>query len=217
VRAAAKLGLIAAAYAGLAAAAAQPAAKSPSVFRVWTPGMRAPAAPLPLTERAREAANAYDVLADDPALRCVPPGMPAMLDTSRPIELVADGERILMRFEAWNATRVIHMQPGAGPRAGERSPRGASFGRWEGDTLAIFTLYIDYPYFDSLGTPQSAGVTVLERYTPSADGTRLDWRVTVTDDATFTAPVVREGFMAFEPGATLGRHACTPAAAVPAP
>jgi hypothetical protein len=213
VRPVAQLGLIAAACAALAAAPAiaQPPAKPQSLFRVWTPRARAPAAPLPLTERARAAANAYDLLADDPALRCVPPGMPAMLDTSRPIEFVADGERILMRFEAWNATRVIYMNPGSGPLSGQRSPRGASFGRWEGETLAIFTLYIDYPYFDALGTPQSAGVTVLERYTPSADGARLDWRVTVTDDATFTAPVVREGFMAFEPGVALGLHECTPA------
>ena len=52
---------------------------------------------------------------------------------------------------------------------------------------------------------------MLERYTPSADGARLDWRVTVTDDATFTAPVALEGFMAFEAGVALGLHECTPA------
>jgi hypothetical protein len=193
-----------------ARANAQPAAERDALFRVWTPSGRAAAAPLPLTSRAREAANTFDVLADDPALRCVPPGMPAMLETSRPVEFVAEGDRIFMRFEAWNATRVIYMNPGNGPPSGQRTPHGASFGRWEGRTLAIFTLYIDYPYFDSAGTPQSAAITVLERYTPSGDGARLDWEMTATDGATFTEPVVRTGFMSFEPGTRIEPTTCTP-------
>jgi hypothetical protein len=208
--------MTAAALAALAGVAAE--AASPELFRVWAPRGRTPdAAPLPLTEQARAAANAYDLLSDDPALRCVAPGMPAMLDTSRPVEFVEDGERILMRFESWNATRVVYMNPGAGPPGGRRSPHGTSFGRWEGETLAVFTLYIDYPYFDASGTPQSPAVSVLERYTPSDDGSRLDWRFTVTDDATFTEPVVREGFMAFEPGAAIEPDACTPAGGEPVP
>lgn len=202
--------VLAAAVGSAASLNAQPAAERDALFRVWMPRGRAPAEPLPLTSRAREAANAFDVLADDPALRCVPPGMPAMLETTRPVEFVAEGDRIFMRFEAWNATRVIYMNPGNGPPSGQRTPHGASFGRWEGNTLAIFTLYIDYPYFDSAGTPQSAGITVLERYTPSGDGARLDWEMTATDNATFTEPVVRTGFMTFEPGTRIEPTTCTP-------
>jgi hypothetical protein len=127
--------------------------------------------------------------------------MPAMLETAQPVEFVERADRILVRYAEWGAERVVYLRPGNGPPSGQRSPLGASFGRWEGSTLAIFTLYIDYPYFDARGTPQSKAVTVLERYTPSADGARLDYRVTVTDDATFTRPVVRHAFMTFDPAA----------------
>jgi hypothetical protein len=191
--------------------AAAPAQPSAGIFKVWTPRSRPrndPAA-LPLRDSARDAAALYQPLTDDPALECIAPGMPSMLDTPYPIELIDRGEHIVMRLEEWDAERTIHMNPGRGPPSQEPSPYGVSFGRWEGQTLAVFTLYIDYPYFDDLGTPQSPAVTVLERYTPSEDGTRLDWVITVTDEATFTAPVLRRGFMAFEPGETIKPYGCT--------
>jgi hypothetical protein len=183
---------------------------SASIFKIWTPrgGPRNDPAALPLRDSARDAAALYEPLTDDPALQCIPPGMPSMLDTPYPIELVDRGEQIVMRLEEWDAERTIYMNPRRGPPNQEPSPYGVSFGRWEGHTLAVFTLYIDYPYFDDRGTPQSTAVTVLERYTPSEDGTRLDWVTTVTDEATFTAPVVRKGFMAFEPGETIEPYGC---------
>lgn len=193
--------------------AAENEVRATGLFRVWTPRGRPPNDPalLPLTEQARAAASSYDALADDPALRCVPPGMPSMLDTPYPIEFVDAGERIIMRFEEWDGARTIHMNPGQGPAVQNPSPYGVSFGRWESErtTLAVFTLYIDYPYFDDLGTPQSSAVTVLERYTPSADETRLDWEITVTDAATFTEPVVRRGHLAWEPGEVIKPFNCT--------
>jgi hypothetical protein len=129
--------------------------------------------------------------------------MPAMLDTALAVGFADRGDRIAVRYEEWNGERTVYLRPGGGPPVQDPSPAGVSFGRWEGATLAIFTLYIDYPYFDARGTPQSAGVTVLERYTPSADGTRLDWEVTITDAATFTEPVVRRGHMTSAPGRTI--------------
>jgi Family of unknown function (DUF6152) len=192
------------------AAAASVTRGTRGIFKVWSPRGRLNAiANLPLTERAREAARAYEPLEDDPALRCIPAGMPVMLDTPYPVEFVEDGDRIVMRLEEWDGRRTIYMNPRNGPAVQEHSPYGVSFGRWEGETLAIFTTYIDYPYADDLGTPQSKDVTVLERYTPSADATRLGWSVTVTDPATFTEPIVRRGYMAFEPGETIKPYDCT--------
>jgi hypothetical protein len=211
---AARLGLAETGVPGLFPPPPPAAAAAPAlgIFKVWTPRGRPPPlgpANLPLTASAREAANVYRPLEDDPALRCEPPGMPVMLDTPYPIELVDQGDRLLMRFEEWDGLRTIYMNPANGPAVQEPSRNGVSFGRWEGETLAIFTTYIDYPFFDDLGTPQSESVTVLERYTPSGDGERLDWVVTVTDPATFTAPVVRSGFLAFEPGEEIKPYHCT--------
>lgn len=190
---------------------------SRGIFKVWTPrGRLTGYASLPLTERARAAKSAYVAEKDDPALRCVPAGMPVMLDTPYPIEFVDRGEQIVMRLEEWDGSRTIYLKPGAGPPSGGRSPSGTSFGRWEGKTLAIFTTYIDYPYSDDLGTPQSKDATVLERYTPSDDGTRLETEVTVTDPATYTEPLVRRGWMSFEPDETIKPYRCELIAAPPA-
>jgi hypothetical protein len=189
---------------GTSAAATAPR----GIFRIWTRRGRSPVPELPLTDAARAKARAYNALEDDPALRCEPPGMPAMLETPYPIEFVDRGDQINMRFEEWDGLRTIYLNPARGPPVQEPSPNGVSFGRFEGTTLAIFTTYVSYPYYDDLGTPQSGAVTVLERYTPTADETRLDWEVTITDPATFMTPVVRRGFMAFEPGEVIKPYNC---------
>lgn len=179
------------------------------IFRVWTPRSRTAPDPLPLTRRASDVASLYDPLEDDPALRCEPPGMPVMLDTPYPVEFRQDGDRITMRFEEWDGERTIYMRPGNGPPVQEPTAKGVSFGRWEGSTLAVLTTNVSYPYFDDLGTPQSGGVMILERYTPDDESGRLEWVVTVTDSAMFTEPVVKKGYMSWEPGETIRPYGCT--------
>ena len=181
------------------------------IFRIWTPRGRPRTSldELPLTASAREAQAAYRALDDDPALSCIPPGMPVMLGTPYPVEFVDDGDEIIMRFEEWDGLRTIYMQAGTDRPIVDHSPKGVSVGRWEGETLAIFTTNIDYPYSNDLGTPQSTAVTVLERYTPNDDDSRLDWEVTVTDAATFSEPVVTRGYMAWEPGEEIKAFNCT--------
>lgn len=205
MRAAARSLLLAAVWAAGVGAAPPEAA---GLFRVWVPQAAAASVePLPLRSSLTREGSVPGAAPGEAqraaSVSCGPPGMPAILQTAQPVELVDGGDRVVMRFAEWNAERVVYLRPGNGPPSGQRSPLGASFGRWEGRTLAIFTLYIDYAFFDARGTPQSKDVTVLERYTPSAGGERLDYRVTVTDDATFTRPVVREGFMTPDSAATL--------------
>jgi hypothetical protein len=187
-------------------------ARTAGIFRVWTPRGRPSAltaAELPLTDAAEIAFAGYDALRDDPALRCSPPGMPAMLDTLDPVEFKSAADQVIIRYEEWDAVRVVYLRPGRGPAVRPHALHGTSFGRWEGETLAVFTTYIDYPYLDTIGTPQSHEVTVLERYSPSADYRRLDWSVTVTDPATLREPVTRAGFYSYEPGETIRPFNCT--------
>lgn len=126
---------------------------------------------------------------------CAMPGMPALLDTRQPIELIDAGDRVLIRYAEWRVTRVVYVDPRSRPARQDPSAMGVSFGRFSGDTLEIFTLYIDYPYRDRVGTPQGEAVTVLERYTPNADSTRLDFEMTVTDEQTMVEPVEWAGHM----------------------
>jgi len=47
-----------------------------------------------------------------------------------------------------------------------------------------------------------------ERFTPSADGSRLDYLLKVTDAATFTAPVELKKTWIWRPEVTRGAYEC---------
>ena len=53
----------------------------------------------------------------------------------------------------------------------------------------VTTTKISWPWFDQAGIPQSQQSVLVERFTPTADGSRLDYTVTVTDPVNFTQPV----------------------------
>jgi hypothetical protein len=59
----------------------------------------------------------------------------------------------------------------------------------EGNTLVVTTTNVSFPWFDQAGIPQSQQSVLVERFTPTADGSRLDYTVTVTDPVNFTKPV----------------------------
>lgn len=163
------------------------------IFRVWVPmvlpNTGAGRTTFPLTAAALAARQAWDP-ADDPVLRCIPPGMPAAMDNPYPIEFERNGDDIVVRLEEWDGTRTIHMNSAAGTASAPRSPMGYSVGRFEGNTLVVDTDRIDYPYFDDLGTPQSADLKVRERFTLLPDERRLTWTAEIVDPRTFTETVV---------------------------
>ena len=107
-----------------------------------------------------------------------------------PIEFRQEGRNLVVLLEEWGAVRTIHMESDGSTENAVPSLMGYSVGRWEAATLVVTTTQIDYPYMDEHGTPQSGAVEVLERFSPSADGSSLNWEATVTDPGTMTEPVV---------------------------
>jgi hypothetical protein len=176
-------------------------------FRVWSVPR-----PIPVTIAGRFtpaaiAARASFDLLDNFATRCGPQGLPAVMFGPLPFELVDRGTTILIRAEIYDTVRTIHMD-GREPPAGEPdSILGYSVGRWEDGALVVTTTHIDWPYFDSIGTPQSKGVEIVERYTLSADQTRLDFHVTIDDDVYLMEPAVVDGHW-IALGASLERFDC---------
>jgi len=187
------------AFGAPSAEAAAAAAGATGLFKVWTPRGR------PVT--ANDDKAEYDPLVDDPALQCIQAGMPVIIDTPFPVSFSEEGGNIVIRYEEWDGVRTIHMN-GDGA-ASERTNMGFSVGRWEGGTLVVTTTHIDYPYFDDRGTPQTEALEVVERYTVTADGKRLDWEATMTDPAVFTRPIVFVGNMEWVPGEVVKPFNCT--------
>jgi hypothetical protein len=182
------------------------------IFRVWLPTTsKTPdwAADPPLTPAARAKWQSYDAVRDDPVIDCRPPGMPQVITRSGryAIRFVRSGEDIVLKNEYRELDRVIHMTAATAP-AGERrppTPLGYSTGRWDGVSLVVTTTDIDWPYFQLYGlegVPQSLEMTIVERFTPSADGQELVYDLSATDPQAFTHTVTAEGYRIFrwQPG-----------------
>ena len=170
------------------------------IFRVWLPLERpntgAGNTVYPLTEAGQAALTAWNP-ENDPALQCIPPGLPTAMDNPYPIEFVDRGDVIDFRLEEWDGLRTIYMEGEGDPV----QPRmGRSVGRWEGRTLVVETTDMEWRYVDDLGTPQSEDAVIEERFTLSEDGVRLDWIARITDPVNFTEPVVMEGAWTWVPG-----------------
>ena len=107
-----------------------------------------------------------------------------------PIEIVDQGDSILIHLEEWNAMRTVNMASDARSDGLESTPLGYSTGVWQGEDLVVTTTHIDYPFLDEHGTPQSDAVHVVERFSPGDDNRILEWSAEVTDPGTMTEPVV---------------------------
>ena len=181
------------------------------IFRVWIPSDRpqtgAGTTQYPLTDVGRALKAEWDPAAD-PALRCIPPGIPTAMDNPYPIEFRNQGDTITLLLEEWDGIRTIHMNDAS---SGEQAqPRmGHSVGRWDGDTLIVDTTDIGWRYVDDLGTPQSEDAVIAERITLSPDGTSLAWEARITDPVNFTEPVVMEGVWIWVPGHEIKPFDCT--------
>lgn len=180
-----------------------------SIFRVWSLPQVNFTADLSLTDFALAAREAWDPLVDDPALRCEPPGMPAMMDGPYPIQYIDRGDAIIVKLEEWDGERTIHMRPDGDSSDQPASRYGYSTGHWEGNTLVVRTTRISAPYFDDLGTPLSEEAEIIERMTLSGDETRMEYVATITDPRTFSAPATLRGSFVWIPGEQIKPFNCS--------
>jgi len=189
------------------------------IFRVWstaggpmllpeTVNPRFDLLSYPLTERARAALANFDRLADSPIANCAPKGMPAIMEQPYPMEFVDRGDEILLRLEEYDTERVIRLSAEDAAVGLPPSMLGNSVGRWEGPTLVVTTTGANWGHFDTVGIPLTEAAVFVERFTLSEDGSRLDYRMTVTDPNMFTAPVDLEKYWLWIPGVTVEPYEC---------
>jgi hypothetical protein len=160
----------------------------------------------PLTARARAVLEAFDFERDDPTRDCSPKGMPTIMEQPYPIEFVDRGNTIELRIEEYDTRRIIALDRES---TGGPARLGVSMGEWEGASLVVTTREATWGHFDSVGIPLSVDALMVERFTPSADGSTLDYRLTVTDASTFTEPVELTKTFIWRPEVSLGPFECT--------
>jgi Family of unknown function (DUF6152) len=187
-------------------------AQADGLFRVWSTIMNDPAAfPMfkggyPLNDAGKQKLAEWNPR-DNALLRCGTKGTPLIMISPLPMELARQGDEILMSIEEYDSRRVIHMSPNAAAPA-EHTLFGFSRGRWEGATLVVETDHIAAGYFDHEGTPQSDQIEVIERFTPNADYTRLDYRLTVTDPVYFSETFDLTRYFVWKPENTVHPYEC---------
>ena len=185
------------------------------VFRVWAWGVRefgGGGQPnndvVFLTNTASVARDAFDFFTDEPTLNCIQDGMPRAMFHPSVIEFTDEGSQIIFRSHEHDIRRTIHMSATADPAASPASSLGFSVGEWDGDTLVVTTTRLNWHLSDELGTPQSSSVRLLERFTPTPDGMRLDYELTSIDPAYRTGPSVRTAHWMWVPGLEIEPFGC---------
>jgi hypothetical protein len=175
---------------------------APTIFRTWGSAYARPGipddpdaspgslfrVPLPLTEAARQAGAGFDEVKYNASLGCAPKNMPFIMVVPGPIDFVDRGESILFRSEEFDAVRTVHMNSREDPAAQPKTRLGYSVGRWEGETLVVETGSVAAEYLVP-GVPLGPSASFVERFTPSADGSRLHYTIVMTDAYSLTHPV----------------------------
>jgi hypothetical protein len=186
--------------------------KTAGIFRVWSTKFGEPGGlwrrDYPLTDPAKKARASFNLLTDSVAPGCRPKGMPTIMEQPYPLEFVRKGDTILLRMEEYDTVRPIVMKPDAKFNALPKTLLGRSKGTWEGETLVVTTDRIDWPYIDPSGTPQGPSSSIVERFTPTSDGTRLSYTMTITDPATFTSPLELKRSWVWRPDETVKPYNC---------
>ncbi|HEY5665634.1 MAG TPA: DUF6152 family protein [Gammaproteobacteria bacterium] len=162
----------------------------------------------PLTARARAVVEGFDRLADTPIANCAPKGMPAIMEQPYPMEIVDEGNAIVLRIEEYDTIRTIHLADASDPSTVPASILGYSTGQWEGASLVVTTTRVNWGHFDTVGIPLTEAVEIVERFTPAADGSRLDYEMTVSDPNTFTEPVELSKYWLWLPQVMVEPYEC---------
>ena len=154
-----------------------------------------------LTPAGQKAVAGYDPFKDDPTFRCDPVAIRRVWGApGTPLEIVREGNDIVLRHEWMDVKRVIHMNQKSVPKDARRGSLGYSIGRMEGDTLVIETAaysagvlnqYVEQPGQPTRGLLHSAALTTVERLHLDAARQRLVLEVDMTDPEFFKQPFPR--------------------------
>jgi hypothetical protein len=154
-----------------------------------------------MTPAGQKAVAGYDPFKDDPTFRCDPVAIRRVWGApGTPLEIVRDGNDIVLHHEWMDVRRIIHMNMKDHPKNGARSSLGHSIGHMEGDTLVIETAsfapgvlnqYVEMPGKPTRGLLHSAALTSVERLHLDTARQRLVVEIDQTDPDFFTQPFQR--------------------------
>ena len=126
-------------------------------------------------------------------LKCLPTGMPLLMQWISPIYIFQDYGRVAILTEddpGNDQPRTIYLQEKAHPAADALFPswNGHSIGHWEGEALVVDTVGFNERATLFAGVPRTPKTHIVERFKVSADGQTLTDAMTIDDAEVLTAP-----------------------------
>lgn len=180
---------------------------------IWTPapGIDFRKYSMDLTDAAREWHADYVMHYDQPNVRCVSPGIIAMVAWGAyPFEIVGSGERLTFLYEVDSEVRRVFLGDKEIPAYYPPSPMGFSHGYWDGSDLIVETQLLEGNVRDFRGEPVSEGAEMHERYSVSDDGNTLSAVITLLDPANYKVPPIRRRKWVRNPDTEIYPYECDP-------
>lgn len=164
---------------------------------------------LDYTAAAQAAVDGYDYL-DDPALRCVSPGLVRISGWPYPLEIIQQDDRVVILYESFHEVRRIDLDGRGYPEDLPHRSMGYSVGHWEGSTLVVETEMLMSGLVDFFGQPQSEDARVVERMYLEDDGNTLVSELTLDDPKNYGRPVTKHRRWRQTPETTILEYDCDP-------
>jgi hypothetical protein len=142
---------------------------------------------LSLTAAGQSELANFDVR-DNPWFQCVPGTLPDILDGTQ--QIVREDGALIFRYEILEIERTVHLGLSDHPIGTAPSHLGHSIGRFDGETLVVDTsLFTPATWGIGAGVPSSDQKHVVERYTLTNDGRRLEVETLFEDPVYLTEPM----------------------------
>lgn len=183
------------------------------VSGIWTP---APGADfrkysMDLTAMAQEWHNGYMMHYDQPNVRCVSPGIVAMVAWGGyPVEIISSENRLTFIYEVGSEVRRVFMDGKSPPEYYPPSPMGFSNGHWDGSELIIETQLLEANVRDFRGEPITEGARMHERYSFGEDGKTMSAVITLVDPGNYNMPPIRRRNWVRNPKTEMYPYECDP-------
>ena len=144
----------------------------------------------------------------DTSTQCFPHGMPRLMESPYPIEIVQTPGRVTFLHEVAHEIRRIYLDQKQ-PASLRKTYLGHSVGHWEGDTLVVDTVGInDKSFIDDEGEAHSDQEHLTERYRKIDGGRGIELVMTVDDPVTLEHPYSYKRVYAWRPDVRPAEYIC---------
>jgi hypothetical protein len=143
---------------------------------------------------------------------CTPDGVPRVLETPYPFQIIQTRGQVTIIYEMNHAIRLVDMtKPLDNDETLSILPYydGHSAGQWNGDTLVIRTAgFNEKTFIDAYGAPHSDQLHVTERLRRISGGKQLEDVVTIEDPVNYSRPFTTRFVYDFHPEVRLEAYVC---------